>query len=112
MDGGGLEAFAVFPQFPDLLERGCQDGVGRLYVECYDRGELLAEGARVSDVGALLAEVRNRLGDLTAIVCHRWREAELRQALEASVSRPVRLSFAAWATRMAALTCGNSATPA
>ena len=112
MDGGGLEAFAVFPQFPDLLERDCQDGVGRLYVECYDRGELLAEGARVSDVGALLAEVRNRLGHLTAIVCHRWREAELRQALEASVSRPVRLSFAAWATRMAALTCGNSATPA
>lgn len=60
MDGGGLEAFAVFIQFPDLLERVRQDGVGRLYVECYDRGELLAEGSRVSEVGALVAEVRNR----------------------------------------------------
>ena len=83
LDGGGLEAFAVFPEYPDLLERGRQDGVDRLYVECFDRGELLTEGARVSDVGALLAEVRQRWGNPAAIVCDRWREAELRQALEA-----------------------------
>ena len=83
LDGGGLEAFAVFPEYPDLLERGRQDGVDRLYVECFDRGELLTEGARVSDVGALLHEVRRRWGDPAAIVCDRWREAELRQALEA-----------------------------
>ena len=83
MQDGGLEAFAVFPEYPDLLERGRQDGVDRLYVECFDRGELLTEGARVSDVGALLAEVRQRWGDPSAIVCDRWREAELRQALEA-----------------------------
>ena len=83
LEGGGLEAFAVFPEYTDLLERGRQDGVDRLYVECFDRGELLTEGARVSDVGALLAEVRQRWGDPAAIVCDRWREAELRQALEA-----------------------------
>lgn len=83
LEGGGLDAFAVFPEYPDLLERGRQDGVDRLYVECFDRGELLTEGARVSDVGALLAEVRQRWGDPAAIVCDRWREAELRQALEA-----------------------------
>ena len=52
-------------------------------MECFDRGELLTEGARVSDVGALLAEVRQRWSDPTAIVCDRWREAELRQVLEA-----------------------------
>ena len=83
LEGGGLDAFAVFPEYPDLLERGRQDGVDRLYVECFDRGELLTEGARISHVGALLAEVRQRWGDPAAIVCDRWREAELRQALEA-----------------------------
>ena len=80
---GGLDAFAVFPEFPDLLERGRRDGVDRLYVECHQRGELLTAGQRVSDVGALLQEVRQRWGDPAAIVCDRWREAELRQALEA-----------------------------
>lgn len=83
METGGLEAFAVFPEIPDLLERGRQDGVDRLYLECAERGELLQEGARVSDVGALLVEVRGRWGTPAAIVCDRWREAELRQCLEA-----------------------------
>lgn len=79
----GLDAFAVFPETPDLLSRGRSDGVDRLYVSCAERGELLQAGARVSDVGALLREVRRRWGDPAAIVCDRWREAELRQALEA-----------------------------
>lgn len=81
---GALDAFAVFPEFPDLIERGRQDGVDRLYQECHNRGELLQRGARVSDVGALLAEVRARWGAPGAIVCDRWREAELRQALAAA----------------------------
>ena len=34
-------------------------------------------------MGALLAEVRQRWSDPTAIVCDRWREVELRQVLEA-----------------------------
>lgn len=63
MDGGDFEAFAVFPEYPNLLERGCQDGVDRLYVECHQRGNLLTEGIRVSDVGALLHGVRRRWGD-------------------------------------------------
>ncbi len=83
LEGGGLEAFAVFPEYPDLLERGRQYGVVRLYLECFDRAELLTEGQRVSDVGALLAEVRQRWGNPAAIVCDRSRESELRQALEA-----------------------------
>ena len=58
LEGGGLEAFAVFPEYPDQLKRGRRDGVDRLYVKCFDHGELLTEGARVSDVGALLVEVR------------------------------------------------------
>ena len=80
---GGLEAFAVFPEQPDLQERGRRDGVDRLYIRCAERGELMQAGARVSDVGALLHEVRRRWGNPAAIVCDRWREAELRQELEA-----------------------------
>ena len=83
MDTGGLEAFACFPEEPDLLERGRQDGVDRLYVECAERGELIQEGQLVSDVQALLVEVRARWGAPAAIVCDRWREAELRQSLGA-----------------------------
>ena len=83
MDTGGLEAFACFPEEPDLLERGRQDGVDRLYVECAERGELIQEGQLVSDIQALLVEVRARWGSPAAIVCDRWREAELRQSLGA-----------------------------
>ena len=65
------------------MERGRRDGVDRLYIECFNRGELVLEGARVTDVGALLREVLERWGAPAAIVCDRWREAELRQSLEA-----------------------------
>ena len=85
---GALDAFAVFPEQPDLIERGRRDGVDRLYAECFNRNELVLAGARVADVGALLREVLHRWGAPGAIVCDRWREAELRQALEA-VSFPV-----------------------
>lgn len=36
-DTGGLDAFAVFPQEPHLLDRRRADGVDRLYVECFNR---------------------------------------------------------------------------
>ena len=78
---GGLEAFAVFPMLPTLEERGGADGVERLYVRCAERGELLQAGERVSDIGELLQEARRRWGEPGAIVCDRWREAELRQTL-------------------------------
>ena len=80
---GRLEAVAVFPELPGLGERGLADGVGRLYIEMAARGELMQAGRRVSDVGALLREALERWGRPVAIVCDRWRVAELRQALEA-----------------------------
>ena len=80
--GGSLEAVAVFPELPDLRERGLADGVGRLYQEMANRGELLQAGRRVSDVPALLREALRRWGRPVAIICDRWRAAELRQALE------------------------------
>ena len=80
---GELEAFAVFPEIPSLVERGLADGVGDLYTRMARRGELFQAGRRVSDAGALLREALDRWGRPVAVVCDRWRSAELRQALEA-----------------------------
>ncbi len=73
---GRLECVAAFPTIPDLPERAVKDGVGRLYHASRDRGELILTEGRVSDIGVLLAE--------SWIVADRWREAELRDALDAS----------------------------
>ena len=81
--GGDLEAVAVFPELPGLAERGLADGVGGLYQRMAERGELLQAGRRVSDIPSLLAVVLERWGRPAAVICDRWREAELRQHLEA-----------------------------
>ena len=80
---GRLDAFAVFPEIPDLRQRGLADGVGGRYLRMAERGELLTAGRRVSDVRALIGEALSRWGRPQAIVCDRWREAELREVLEA-----------------------------
>ena len=79
---GAVDCFAVFPEQPSLAERGLADGCGSLYVEMAKRNELLQAGGRVTDVGALLCEARERWGIPAAIVSDRWREGELRQALD------------------------------
>lgn len=81
---GWLEAVACFPELPDLRDRGLADGVGDLYARMAERGELFQAGRRVSDIPALLAECLHRWGMPSAVVCDRWREAELRQHLEAA----------------------------
>ncbi len=85
---GTLEAAACFPEFPSLAERGLVDGVGNLYQQMADRGELFQAGRRVSDIPALLRECLERWGRPVAITCDRWRLAELKQHLEA-VSFPL-----------------------
>ena len=81
---GRLEAVACFPDLPSLAERGLADGVGSLYTQMFERGELFQAGRRVSDVAALLRECEERWGRPAAIVCDRWRIAELREKLEAA----------------------------
>ena len=81
---GRLDVLACFPESPDLLERGNVDGVGRLYVKMLERGELIQAGQYASDIPSLLREVLDRWGMPSVIVCDRWREAELKQALEAA----------------------------
>ena len=79
---GKLEAMACFPELPSLAARGLADGVGNLYQKMADRGELLQLGRRVSDIKLLLGKCLNLWGTPGAIVTDRWREAELRDALE------------------------------
>ena len=78
---GALDCFAVFPEKPSLAERGLRDGVGASYQTMRERGELVIAGDRVSDIAGLLGECLKRWGKPSAIVCDRWREAELRQEL-------------------------------
>ena len=80
---GRLEALAVFPAEPDLRQRGLADGVGRLYLRMAERGELIVAGRRVADISALLTEALTRWGRPSAVVCDRWRAAELTEHLEA-----------------------------
>ncbi len=81
---GRLECVAALPTIPDLSERAVKDGVGRLYHACRDRGELILTDGRVSDIEVLLAEAWERFGSPSGIVAGRWREAELRDALDGS----------------------------
>ncbi|MDE0473877.1 MAG: hypothetical protein OXI50_04920 [Gammaproteobacteria bacterium] len=78
---GRLDAVACFGDRPDPKERGLRDGVGGLYARMAARGELVLSPGRISDVRALLEEVWERWGKPSAIVCDRWREAELRKLL-------------------------------
>ena len=79
---GRLEAVAAFPELPGLAERGLSDGVGRLYLRMAERDELIVAGRRVADISALLTEALARWGRPAAVVCDRWRAAELTEILE------------------------------
>ena len=80
---GHVDAVAVLPEQPTLRAKGVADGVGRLYEKMFEAGELVISGARVANIRRLLTESLARWGIPAAVVCDRWREAELRQTLEA-----------------------------
>ena len=82
--GGALDAFAVLPATPDLKARGVADGVSGLYVEMHQRGELEIAGTHTADPAELLRLALERWGRPVAIVADRWREGELREALDAA----------------------------
>ena len=79
---GALRCLAAFPESPSLDARGLADGCGNLYRECARRGELVTLGHRSTDIPALLAAALDRFGPPARVVADRWREPELRDALE------------------------------
>lgn len=82
---GRLETLAAFPEEPPLERRERNDHTpARMYRRMQDRGEIVTCGKRVVDVAALLKLALDAWGPPGAVVCDRWREAELRQALDAA----------------------------
>ena len=80
-DTGALDCLSAFPAAPNLAERGLRDGVGSLYLDMARRGELITVGGNAVDLGALLGAALARFGRPFALAADRWREAELRDAL-------------------------------
>ena len=82
---GLLRIVAAFPQIPDLAERERKDHAGEYrYRRMAERGELVTLGERVTDVGALANLAMAMWGPPSVVVADRWRDAELRQALDAA----------------------------
>ena len=90
---GRLETVAAFPLEPPLAERGLRDGVGGLYVDTQSRGELIQTGRRAVDLYGLLTEALTRFGRPNMIAADRWREAELRDALDKAGVPPAALQI-------------------
>lgn len=86
---GLLRAVAAFPSEPPLGERGLRDGVGRLYVDCARRGELLELGGAAVNVSTLIHEAVHRFGRPRAVACDRWRSGEMIDAMRAAGLRSV-----------------------
>ena len=85
---GRLEAIAAFPEQPSLRDRGITDAVGDLYLREHERGELITAGVRAVTLAPLLAAALERFGPPALVVSDRWREKELRDALEATGTPP------------------------
>lgn len=89
---GHLVALAAFPKNPSLEKRGARDGVYRDYIEMHRRRELLVIGNNTVNLPAFLKHIRREWpGKPAAIVCDRWREDLVREALETARFPPAPL---------------------
>ena len=81
-ESGRVEALAFAPGIPDMRDQERRDGVsGGLYQKLADQGTLIvAEGRQVPDVSYFLHECMERFGYIGAMVCDRFRLAELEDA--------------------------------
>ena len=99
------EVWVAFPEVPDLATRGRADGIGGIYVQMHERGELRLYPGRVVPVGAFFAEVARALDGetVTAAAADSCRRAEAEQALaDAGVVWPV-----TWRANAAGGTAGH-----
>lgn len=91
---GRLDVVSGFPrEGMTLAERGLRDGVGSLYRQQQERGELILTDGHATDPGTLLREALERFGKPSAVASDRWREGELRDALHAAGVPSAALSF-------------------
>ena len=81
---GRIEAMAIAPGIPSLEEQEKRDTVPKgTYQRLHDRGVLdLAEGLRVPEPTQLWEDIKARWGVPAAIVCDRFRYANLQDAVQ------------------------------
>ena len=84
-DSKRLELFAAFPATPPLTDRGTADGVGGIYQEAFERGELQVYAGRVTPVGSFILHLAAALegADIAGAASDQYRRAEVQGALEA-----------------------------
>ena len=82
-DTGRLEARAAYPEEPNLLERGKRDGVGTLYQEMYEAGELELWGQYATDNVAFLKHALAEVSGFERIgmTADNWQKTSISQAL-------------------------------
>ena len=90
---GGLRAVAMVGGDPTPEERGLRDGVGRLYRQLADEGDLVVVPGRTVAVPDLVTEALNRFGRPLALAADRWREGELRDGLQSAGFPPAALQL-------------------
>ena len=91
---GRLEGFQACGGIPTIAERSKLDGVGDLYPQMEQRGELIVyPGKRVVPLDKFLKDVISRFGRPYAVSCDRWRAGELSDAVNLS---KIRLPFPSW----------------
>ena len=83
-DTSRLECFGAWPDTPGLEARGKADGVGSLYSQWYDSGEVWLYPGRVTNVQNFLKDCAAQLKGERVIMAgaDRYRKAEALQALE------------------------------
>ena len=83
-----LQGICAFPSEPTLSQRGENDGVGSLYEQMAERGELIVTDGRTVNVGEFLHWAFSEFGAPTVVVCDLWRLPELEDGLEAVGIQP------------------------
>ena len=61
-----------------------RDGVGGLYSQCREAGDLILAGTAAVHIETLIRAALSRFGTPAAIIADRWRDAELRDSLQSA----------------------------
>ena len=84
---------AAFPGNPSLAERDRTDQANGLYADLFESGDLIISAGRTVNLGQLLREAYRRYGRPGVIVCDRFRQAELLDAVNSSGIKPMAIVY-------------------
>ena len=80
-----LELYAALPATPNLIDRGQADGVGGIYQEAFERGELQVYAGRITPAGDFVRHVAASLSgcEVAGAASDNYRRPEVLQVIEA-----------------------------